>query len=143
MLRSGMRSAQSFKTRRSARFTCPAGSFKTGAPGVLPALVRRSEMKLLKMMNPIAVTRGAFTLAGSAVNLVDHVARETAHVVLSGGHWIVTPGEQEGETAQRDAGTVVDTAPGPTTPGARHAAGNAVEGAPRGPTTVPVELHAP
>jgi len=100
-------------------------------------------MTLLKMMNPIAVTRGTFRLAGSAVNLVDHVARETAHVVLSGAHWLVTPGEQDGETAQRDAGTVVDTAPGPTPPGATHAAGNALEGAPRGPTTVPVEPHAP
>jgi hypothetical protein len=100
-------------------------------------------MKLLKIMNPIAVTRGAFTLAGSAVSLVNNVAHEVAHIVLSGMHQVDTTGEQVGDTAQTDAGAVVDTTPGPTTAAATHAASSEIEGAPRGPTTVPVEPHAP
>ena len=95
-------------------------------------------MNVLNMVNPIAMTKRAFGLAGSAVGLVDTVARDTAHIVLSGLHRLGIPGEQRDATGQTDSAVATDIT------GTRSAAAvTDVDGAPKGPTIVPVEPHAP
>jgi hypothetical protein len=81
-------------------------------------------MKLPTIVNPIAVTKGAFGLAGTAVGLVDTVARQGAHIVLSGLHRVVMSVD---ESDERQADPV------PTDEA----------GVPKGPTVAPVEPHAP
>ena len=91
-------------------------------------------MNLLKLANPVTVTKGAFGLAGTAVGLAETITRETAHVVLWSLH-------QLREAAEQGAGTGSTTdAPADT---ATHAASTVVEDAPPGPTVAPVEPHAP
>ena len=103
-------------------------------------------MNLLRMANPITVTKGAVGLAGSAVGsavgLVDTVARESAHVVRSGLHRLGIAGEQRESTGQTDSSATTDTVR-PTTAAAAQAAVTDVGGGPKGPTIVPVEPHAP
>jgi hypothetical protein len=80
-------------------------------------------MKLPTIVNPIALTKGAVGLAGTAVGLVDTVARHGTHLVLSGLHRFM-PGDESDER-QTDS---------PPTEEAR---------APKGPTVAPVEPHTP
>ena len=108
-------------------------------------------MKLLRLANPITVTKGAFGLAGTAVGLVDTMRRETAHLVVSGLRELGKVGEeptrpsQHPEAPQPSGGASADRADvtGPTTAAAAAAAVTGVEGAPKGPDIVPVEPHAP
>jgi hypothetical protein len=97
-------------------------------------------MKLLKMANPITVTKGAFGLAGTAVGLIDTVARGTAHIVVAGWHQLGGPPEQVAGAGQPDSAGDIDVT-GPTS--APEAEVADVEGAPKGPTIVPVEPHPP
>ena len=99
-------------------------------------------MKLLKLANPITVTKGAFGLAGTAVGLAEALTRGTAHLVLSGLRELGRAGEQPGEAPDADAADRADVT-GPTTAAAAEAAVTGVEGAPKGPDIVPVEPHAP
>jgi hypothetical protein len=103
-------------------------------------------MNPLKIMNPVAVTRGAFTLAGtvvgSAVGLVGTVAREGAHVLLSAAHLVGTPDEPQGGPAEPD-GASAFVGPDQRTAGAADADDSDVDGAPPGPTIVAAEPHAP
>ncbi len=87
-------------------------------------------MNVLKLANPLTVTKCAFGLAGTAVGLADTVAREAAHVVLSGLHHL-------GEAGEQTTGT------GPTTAAPAEPAATDVDKAPPGPTVAPVEPHAP
>lgn len=105
-------------------------------------------MNPLKLANPIYVTKGAFGLAGTAVGLAGTMARETAHVVLSGVHHFTTSAEQDTgtrRTGSSDAAGAGDdpNIAGPTTAAAAAAAVTEVDDAPTGPTIVPVEPHAP
>ena len=105
-------------------------------------------MKLLKLANPITVTKGAFGLAGTAVGLVDTMRRETAHLVVSGLRELGKLGEEPtgpSDSSERSEGVSADRADvtGPTTAAAAAAAVTGVEGAPKGPDIVPVEPHAP
>jgi hypothetical protein len=105
-------------------------------------------MNLLKLANPITVTKGAFGLAGTAVGLVDTMRRETAHLVVSGLRELGKLGEEPtgpSDSSERSEGVSADRADvtGPTTAAAAAAAVTGVEGAPKGPDIVPVEPHAP
>ena len=106
-------------------------------------------MNLIKMANPINVTKGAFGLAGTAVGLAGTVVRTTAHVLLSVFDQLGQVGEP-GTSSERNrsagaAGYLVDDASlaGSTTTAAAAAAVTGLEGAPSGPTVVPAEPHAP
>lgn len=90
-------------------------------------------MNLLKLANPVTVTKGAFGLAGTAVGLAETITRETAHVVLWSLH-------QLREAAEQGTGTEPTTAPAVT---ATDTGGTVVEDVPPGPTVAPVEPHAP
>jgi hypothetical protein len=89
-------------------------------------------MNLLKLANPVTVTKGAFGLAGAAVGLMDTVARDTAQGVLSRLHQ--PDGHDGGDEVGRQPSRP-DRATGSDV--------TEVEGAPPGPTVVPVEPHAP
>jgi len=99
-------------------------------------------MKLIKMANPIAVTESAFGLAGSVVGLVQAVAGQTAHIVLSGLHRLGMPDEQRAGTGVTDSAAATGVTD-PTTSAAEDAGVADVEGAPKGPQVVAVEPHAP
>jgi hypothetical protein len=99
-------------------------------------------MKLLRLVNPIAVAEGAFGLAGSAVGLVQAVAGQTGHVVLSSLRRLGMRGEQHAGTAQTDYAAATDPM-APATSATDDTWMIDVEGATKGPTIVPVEPHAP
>jgi len=99
-------------------------------------------MKLLKMANPVTVTKSAFGLAGSAVGLAGTVAREAVHLALSGLHQLGKPDDQRMGDGQTEAAAATGVT-GPTTAAAAAVAVTDVPGAPKGPTIVPVEPHAP
>ncbi|HET7518461.1 MAG TPA: hypothetical protein VFN05_12345 [Actinomycetes bacterium] len=105
-------------------------------------------MNPIKIANPIYVTRGAFGLAGTGVGLAGTVLRTSAHVLLSVldqlGQ-VNEPGTSAEGNRSAGAASFVDDAsmPGPTTAAAAAAAVTSVEGAPPGPTVVPVEPHVP
>jgi hypothetical protein len=90
-------------------------------------------MKLLKMANPVAVTKGAFGLAGWAVGLAETAARGTAHVVLSRVQGLAAPDE-----VSRPHRTDPAAASEPTDVG-----DNEGQGISNGPTIVLEEPHAP
>ena len=89
---------------------------------------------------PIGVTKGAIDLADSAAGLVGSIARETAHVLWPNQDEEHGPSAPEADSAAVSGDPNV---PGPTTAAAVDAAVRDVAGAPPGPTTVPVEPHAP
>jgi hypothetical protein len=103
-------------------------------------------MNPLKLANPIYVTKGALSLAGTAVGLAGAMARGTSHALLSPLHHLTERGEERtGADHSRSAEGAGDdpNVAGPTTAAAAAAAVTDVEGAPTGPTIVPVEPHAP
>src|SRR4051794_2268800 len=67
-------------------------------------------MKLLKLANPIAVTKGAFGLAGKAVGLVDTMARGTAHLALRGLQRLGDSDEPSAESPAYDGADTTDVA---------------------------------
>jgi hypothetical protein len=95
-------------------------------------------MKLLKIANPIAVTKSAFGLAGSAVGLVETLAGGTTRVVLSGLHRIAKPAEQGTGTHQPESAAAPDVTD-PTSAAQADAPVTISEG----PTVVLAEPHAP
>jgi hypothetical protein len=94
-------------------------------------------MKLLKMVNPITVTKGAFGLAGTAVGVAETVVRGTAQAGL---HLLRASGEQIAATEQPEP-AVDDTDPAAAVAGDDSVTD--VEGAPPGPNVVAVEPHVP
>src|SRR5689334_6179784 len=69
--------------------------------------MRRAHMNPLKLANPVAVTKGAFGLAGTVIGVVDTVARGTVHVAMSGLHRLATPDEPPTGAGEAEA----DSAP--------------------------------
>lgn len=100
-------------------------------------------MKLLKMVNPIAVTKEAFGLAGSAVGVAEVLAGRTTRIVVSSLHRLDIRGEQsrENEHVDSDATPPTDVAGEPVV--RIDAEVPDVEGRATGPRIVPVEPHAP
>ena len=98
-------------------------------------------MNLLKLANPVTVTKGAFGLAGTAVGLAETITRETAHVVLWSLHQLREAAEQGTGTEPTTA--AADTATGTAAGTAPDTRGTVVEDVPPGPTVAPVEPHAP
>jgi hypothetical protein len=99
-------------------------------------------MKLPSIVNPITVTKGAFGLAGYAVGLVDTAARFSGHLVHSGLHRVGVPSDPRDGTRQTDSPVAAEENGAPMSAVA-DASVVEVEGAPKGPTIVPVESHAP
>jgi hypothetical protein len=106
-------------------------------------------MKLLKMADPVAVTKSAVGLAGSTVGLAGSgvglagtVARDTAHIALSGLHLHGGTGGQRARTGQTGADAASDLT-GPPANTAADIAGTDAAEASSEPTIVPVESHAP
>src|SRR3954469_3866049 len=67
-------------------------------------------MKLLKLANPIAVTKGAFGVAGTALGLVDTMARGTAHLALRGLQRLGDSDEPSAESPAYDGADATDVA---------------------------------
>jgi hypothetical protein len=86
---------------------------------------------------PVGMTKGAIHLAGAAAGLAGTVARETVHVLWA------DPGDEQQQGAGSADVTDDPTLAGPTTAAAASAAVSDVADAPTGPTVVPVEPHAP
>jgi hypothetical protein len=99
-------------------------------------------MKLLKMVSPFAVAKGAVGLAGSAVGVAETVARETTHLVLSVLHHLGQGDEQPAPTAPSDLPVATDVS-GRTDPAVGGGVVTDREGVPKGPTIVAAEPHVP
>jgi hypothetical protein len=103
-------------------------------------------MNLLKLANPIAVTKGAFGVAGTAVGLVDTMARGTAHLGLRVLQRLGDSGEQSAEAQPFDGTDTTDLVT-PTRAAAPDPAPDPavadVELRSTGPAPVPVEPHPP
>ena len=84
-------------------------------------------MNPLKLANPITVTKGAFGLAGTAVGVVDTLARYTVHAVSSGLQRLA-PSDRQPDQTEQSPTAGVDIADEDLT---------------EAPTTLPVEPHAP
>ena len=100
-------------------------------------------MKLLKMVNPMAVTKGAFGLAGTAVGLAEVLAGRTTRLAVSSLHRLDIRGEQSPKNEQMDPGETSPTGVDDEAMDMSDAEVPDVARRPKGPRIVAVEPHAP
>jgi hypothetical protein len=107
------------------------------------ARLRRCDVKLLKLVNPVAVTKEAFGLAGSAVGVAEVLAGRTTRIVLSSLHRWDSRGQQSLQNEHEDVEVTrpTDVAGEPVV--RTEAEIPDVEGGAKGPSFVSVEPHAP